>query len=268
MKHKKTTRDIRDMKAKKEKITALTAYDYYFAGIIDKSGIDLILVGDSLGMVFNGYDNTLPVKVDDIFYHASAVSRGVEEAIVVADMPFLSYQIDERSAIQNCGRFIKEGVSQAVKLEGGSPAICSLISKLVGIGIPVMGHIGLTPQLVQTIGGFRAQGKTKEAAKQILESAHRLEDSGVFSIVLESIPIDLAKKITGSVSVPTIGIGAGPYCDGQILVISDILGMFDGFKPKFARRYGEIGKQIRKSVADYIDDVRQNQFPNDDECYH
>ncbi len=268
MNKRKTIADIIGMKNKGDKITALTAYDYYFGKVLDQAGMDIILVGDSLGMTFCGYENTLPVTVDDIYYHSQAVSRGVSKALVVADMPFLSYQAGEIEAIKNCGKFIKNGISQAVKIEGGSENICSLIKKLVSIGIPVMGHIGLTPQLVNTLGGYKVQGKTEDGAKEIIDSAKRLEDAGVFCMVLESVPVELAKKVTSSVNVPTIGIGAGKFCDGQILVISDILGMFDEFKPKFARRYAALGENIRKSVSEYIKDVKENRFPSEEESYH
>jgi 3-methyl-2-oxobutanoate hydroxymethyltransferase len=218
-------------------------------------------------MVFAGYENTLPVTVDHIFYHASAVRRGAQHSLIVADMPFLSYQINEDTAVANCGRFIKEGVAQAVKIEGGSPSICSLVARLVAVGIPVMGHVGLTPQLLNTIGGFRTQGKQEDEAGEIREAAIRLEKAGAFCVVLEAIPTGLARQITESVSVPTIGIGAGPHCDGQVLVVSDIVGMFDSFKPKFARRYAEVGHEIRKAAAAYVEDVRQGRFPNESESY-
>jgi 3-methyl-2-oxobutanoate hydroxymethyltransferase len=249
------------------KIAVLTAYDFYHAKVLDKAGIDIILVGDSLGMVFSGYKNTLPVRVEDIFYHCSAVSRGVQEALVVADMPFLSYQVDNASALINCGRFIKEGVAQAVKIEGGNPETCSRVECLVQAGVPVLAHIGLTPQLINTMGGYRVQGKSKESADALKESALRLQDAGAFGMVLEAMPKDVAREITASLAIPTIGIGAGPSCDGQILVISDILGMFDEFKPKFARRYADLGTEIKKAVGAYIDDVRLGRFPDESETY-
>lgn len=265
--NKKTITDIKAMRAKNEKIAMLTAYDFYIARLLDMAGIDMILVGDSLGMVFAGYQNTLPVRVDDIFYHASVVSRGAKNALVVADMPFLSYQIDDKSAIENCGRFIKEGVAQAVKIEGGSPEICRKIKMLVDIGIPVMGHIGLTPQMIQTLGGYKIHGRTNDEAKRLIESARRVENAGAFCMVLEAMPNVLGGKITKSVSIPTIGIGAGADCNGQVLVISDVLGMFDEFKPKFARQYADIGQIMRKAIRDYIDDVKHSRFPGEAETY-
>ncbi len=268
MAQRKTARDIGEMKARGDRIACLTAYDYLHARVLDQSGVDIVLVGDSLGMVFCGYENTLPVTVDDMFYHASAVSRGVHQALVVADMPFLSYQVDEKSAIENCGRFLKSNVTQAVKIEGGSEFRVRLIDRLVETGIPVMGHIGLTPQLVHTLGGFRTQGKIESDAKRIQESALKIQETGAFCLVLEAIPAEHARKITRSLKIPTIGIGAGDGCDGQILVTADLLGMFEDFRPKFARRYMEMGKEMRKAVASYIDDVRKGRFPADSESYH
>jgi 3-methyl-2-oxobutanoate hydroxymethyltransferase len=264
---RKTVLDILEKKKKKEKIVSLTAYDCYHARILDEAGVDIILVGDSLGMVFAGHENTLPVTVDDLYYHASSVSRGVRSAFIVADMPFLSCQVDEKISVENCGRFIKNNIAQGVKIEGGTPAVCSLISRLVEIGIPVMGHIGLTPQRVQVLGGFKTQGKNKDDAGLLLQMAKNLEKAGVFCMVLEAIPQELAKQITETVSIPTIGIGAGPCCDGQILVISDILGMFDDFKPRFARQYASLGKDIRKAVQLYADDVKSSSFPDESESF-
>lgn len=265
---RKTTRDIREMKARGEKIACLTAYDYLHARILDQAGIDIVLVGDSLGMAFGGYDTTLPVTTEDMLYHCAAVSRGVRQALVVADMPFLSYQTDEKSAIENCGAFLKKSLTQAVKIEGGNESVCQLIRRLTEIGIPVMGHIGLTPQLVHTLGGFRPQGKAEADAKRIFECAKCVEEAGAFCLVLEAMPSQLAVKISQSLSIPTIGIGAGAGCDGQVLVTADLLGLFEDFRPKFVRRYMELGRDIRKAVTSYIDDVRKGRFPSDSECYH
>lgn len=263
----KSTVDIQNKKKKGEKITALTAYDYYQARVLDEADIDIVLVGDSLGMVFAGYPNTLPVTVEQMYYHCQVVRRGCRRALVTADMPFLSYQTDEKSALENCGKFIKEGAAKAVKIEGGNDTICSRIERLVETGIPVMGHVGLTPQLIETLGGFRVQGKTEEEAKIIIESAKRVQDAGAFCIVLEAVPPALAKEITSQLCIPTIGIGAGPNCDGQILVISDILGMVDEISPKFVRKYADTGKIIRKAVSDYIADVKSGDFPASKESY-
>lgn len=268
MAQRKTTRDIREMKVRGEKIACLTAYDYLHARVLDQAGIDIVLVGDSLGMVFGGHDTTLPVTFEDMLHHTAAVSRGVRQALVVADMPFLSYQADEKSAIENCGRFLKAEIAQAVKVEGGSESICRLVARLTEIGIPVMGHLGLTPQSVHALGGFHPQGKTDADAKRIFESARKIEEAGAFCVVLEAIPTLLAKKITKSLSIPTIGIGAGPDCDGQVLVTADMLGLFEDFKPKFVRRYMELGKEMRKAVTSYIGDVRKGRFPSDSESYH
>lgn len=268
MAQRKTTRDIREMKSRGEKIACLTAYDYLLGRVLDQAGVDIVLVGDSLGMVFCGHDTTLPVTTEDMLYHTAAVSRGVRHALVVADMPFLSYQADEKTAIENCGRFLKAGIAQAVKIEGGSESMCHRITRLTEIGIPVMGHIGLTPQSIHTLGGFRPQGKVDGEAKRILESALKIEKAGAFCVVLEAIPTQLAKKITKSLTIPTIGIGAGPDCDGQVLVTADLLGLFEDFRPKFARRYMELGKDMRKAVTSYISDVRKGRFPSDTESYH
>jgi len=263
---KLTTRTIRERKHTKEKIAALTAYDYITAALLDESGVDVILVGDSLSNVFQGNETTLPVTVDEMIYHTKAVQKGVRRALLVTDMPFLSYQVTVEDAVRNCGRVMKETRADAVKVEGGS-AIFDVVSRLTEIGIPVMGHVGLTPQSINVFGTYKVRGTEQKEQKKIFDDVKRLEDAGVFSIVLEKIPASLAKKITNQVSVPTIGIGAGPYCDGQILVINDMLGLTENFRPRFIRRYAELGETIRTSVKQYVEDVRSDQFPDKDESY-
>ncbi len=261
-----TVPDILDLKKKNQKITALTAYDYLMAEMLDQAGIDIILVGDSLGMVIAGYPNTLPVSMDQMIYHTGIVSRAVKRALLVGDMPFLSYQASLEQGIENAGRFLKEGRAEAVKIEGGEVMI-PLIEKLVQIGIPVMGHLGLLPQSIHKYGSYKLQGKEPAVARQLKDDAKRLQEAGVFSIVLEKIPADLASEITRSVSVPTIGIGAGPHCDGQILVSHDMLGIYDRFKPRFVRRYANLAQQMREAFQKYLQDVRGGKFPSDEESF-
>jgi len=263
---KVTAKDIIEKKKKGEKIVTITSYDYSFAKIVDDTGIDLILVGDSLSMVMLGYKNTLTVTMDEMIHHTKAVSRGVSNALIVGDMPFLSYKIDKIEAVKNAGRFIQEGCAEAVKIEGGTE-MCPTIKAMIDADIQVMGHIGLTPQAIYQFGGFLVQGKTIEAAKKLILDAKNLEEAGVFSIVLESIPWQIAKIITESVDVPTIGIGAGPYCDGQILVIHDMLGIFTDFKPKFLKYFGNIGESIRKALIDYKDEVINGIYPDKEHSY-
>ena len=261
-----TTRSFRRLKQNGKKIAVLTAYDFPTARILDSAGIDCILVGDSAGTVVAGHENTLPITMDEMIFLSKAVVRGVSRALVVGDMPFLSFQTSEADAIRNAGRFLKEAGAQAVKLEGGSE-IAPLILRMVDLGIPVMGHIGLTPQSVNKFGGYLVMGKTEKQKKYLLQSAKALQDAGCFSMVLESLVPDVAKEITESVRIPTIGIGAGPHCDGQVLVISDMLGLFEEFRPKFVRAYADLAGTIRKAVTDYIDDVRNGRFPGEDESY-
>jgi 3-methyl-2-oxobutanoate hydroxymethyltransferase len=261
-----TTKVIVEMKKSREKIAALTAYDYIIASMLDKTGIDIILVGDSLGNVFQGMETTLPVTVDEMIYHAKIVKRAVKRALVVVDMPFLSYQISVEDAIRNCGRVLKETGADAVKIEGGKP-MAETVRRLVDIGIPVMGHLGLTPQSIHKFGGYDVRGKAKEEADNILRDAKELEKAGVFAIVLEKIPAALAKKVTQSISIPTIGIGAGANCDGQILVCYDMLGMFEDFQPKFVRKYANLAKIIRTSFDNYTKDVKAERFPNKEESF-
>lgn len=257
---------ITAMKGQGEKIAALTAYDYLFAMFLDDAGIDLILVGDSGAMVFSGYESTIPITVDEMIYHTKAASRGVKRALLVADMPFLSYQVSPEDALRNAGRFVKEGGAEAVKMEGGE-AIADAVERVVNAGIPVMGHLGLTPQSINKFGGYKVQARTDVEVKKLISDALALEQAGVFSIVLEKIPALAAQKVTEKLNVPTVGIGAGPYCDGQILVTHDILGLFEKFRPKFVRAYKELGHEIREACARYAEDVKLGSFPNKDESY-
>jgi len=262
---KLTIIDLRLMKEEGRKITMLTAYDYPTALVLDEAGIDIILVGDSLGNVILGYKNTIPVTMDDMVRHCAAVSRGVKRALVVGDMPFMSYATPEL-AVRNAGRLVQEGGVEAVKLEGGRE-MAPIVKLLVDNGVPVMGHIGLTPQSIHKFGGYKVQGRTAEAAKKLIEDAEILEKAGVFSIVLECIPWKVAKIITSSISVPTIGIGAGAYCDGQVLVTHDLLGFFEGFKPKFVKQYCNIKKFIIDAVGSYINEVRSGAYPTIEYSY-
>ncbi len=261
-----TVPDIVNMKATGTPIAALTAYDALMARILDESGIDLILVGDSAAMVMAGYDTTLPITMEHMLYHVQSVRRGVQWALLVADMPFLSYQVSLEEGVRNAGRFIKEGGAEAVKIEGGE-AVVPLIERLVAIGIPVMGHLGLVPQSIHKFGSYKLQGKAPRDARRLKKEAKLLEKAGVFSLVLEKVPASLAQEISEDLRIPTIGIGAGPHCDGQILVSHDMLGMFEKFKPKFVRRYAEVGKIMREAFKTYIQDVRQKQFPSESESY-
>lgn len=255
-----TTATIRDMKQKGEKIAMLTAYDYPTALIVDEAGVDIILVGDSLGMVILGYDSTIFVTMEDMIHHTKAVSKAAKHAMVVGDMPFMSYQASLDDAMRNAGRFLQEAGAQGVKLEGGRE-VAELTRRITSAGIPVMAHIGLTPQSVHQIGGYKVQGKEDAAAEKMLEDARILEEAGAFSIVLECIPAKLAGKITQSLSIPTIGIGAGVDCDGQVLVVHDMLGMFEKFTPKFVKTYCHINEQMKAAIKQYNDDVKGGLFP-------
>ena len=262
-----TTTTLRRMKADGERITMVTAYDATMAKLVDRGGADAILVGDSLGMVIQGRDNTLAVTLDDIIYHTRAVVRGAERAHVVADMPFMTYQADPTEAVRNAGRLIKEGGAQSVKIEGGRTHM-AIVERMVQAGIPVMGHVGLTPQSVHAMGGFKVQGRDAENARRILEDARALEAAGCYAIVLEGVPVELARMITDSLDIPTIGIGAGAACDGQVLVIYDLLGMFDDFVPKFVKQYAQMGTGIAEAVAQYRDEVRDGSFPAEEHTFH
>jgi len=257
---KVTTRTFREKKERGEPITMLTAYDYPTALAMDQVGVDSILVGDSLAMVVLGYENTLPVTMEEMLHHCRAVSRGAKTALLVGDMPFMSYQVSVEEALRNAGRFLKEGNMDAVKLEGGRER-ADAIRAITGAGIPVMGHLGLTPQSVHQLGGFRAQAKTAVAAKRLLEDALLLEEAGCFSIVLESVPARLATLVSQRLHIPTIGIGAGVGCDGQVLVTHDLLGLFDRFTPKFVKKYADFHTAMQHAFANYLEDVQTKAFP-------
>lgn len=266
-KKKVTASTLRQMKAEGERITMITAYDATMARLVDRGGADVILVGDSLGMVIQGGSDTLSVTLDDIVYHTRAVVRGAERAHVVADLPFMSYQADPTEGFRNAGRLIKDGGAHSVKLEGGE-VYAPLVERLVGAGIPVMGHLGLTPQSVHAMGGFKVQGKDAKAAERILRDAKALEAAGAYAIVLEGVPVELARVVTAQLEIPTIGIGAGVDCDGQVLVCYDLLGMFDDFVPKFVKRYAEIGNDIVDAVAQYKEEVVAGEFPAEAHTFH
>lgn len=260
---------VMTFKAAKEvgkKLTMLTAYDYSMAKLIDESGVNGILIGDSLGMVIKGEEDTLSVTVEEIIYHTKAVKRGTKNALIVSDMPFLSYHTSIENAVLNAGRMLKEGGANAVKLEGGANVV-EQIRAIVNAQIPVMGHLGLTPQSVNVFGGFKVQGKSEETIKQLVEDAIQLEKAGAFAIVLEGIPSKVAELITNSVSIPTIGIGAGAECDGQILVYQDMLGMFDNFIPKFVKQYASIGLDIKTAIKSYIEEVERGEFPQEEHTF-
>ena len=261
-----TIHTLRGMKERGEKIAMLTAYDATFARLLDESGADVLLVGDSLGMVVQGNDTTLPVTLEEMAYHCRAVVRGTSRAHVVGDMPFMTYQASIEQGMANAGRLIKEGGCHSVKLEGGAQH-AELVRRLVGAGIPVMGHIGLTPQSYHQLGGFKVQGREQGGRERLLADALALEEAGVYAIVLEAIPADIAREITETVSVPTIGIGAGVACDGQVLVSYDMLGMDDTFKPRFVRRFATLGKTIKEAVGAYVAEVRGSTFPSDAESF-
>ncbi len=259
--------DIQAMKAAGKTITMLTAYDYPMALLEDRAGIDIILVGDSLGMTVLGYENTIPVTMDEMIHHTKAVTRGAKYPLIIGDMPFMSYNTDERDAILNAGRFLKEGGADAVKLEGGA-SVKEIVRAIVKAGIPVMGHIGLTPQTISMLGGFKVQGKDAKAAQKIIDDAVMLEEAGAFSVLLEAIPAPIAEKVTRSLTVPTIGIGAGVHCDGQVLVVHDLLGLFDRFTPKFAKRYVNLSEVILKAFESYRNEVLKGAFPSDQHSFH
>ena len=261
-----TIHTLREMKRRGERIAMLTCYDASFARLLDESHVDVLLVGDSLGMVIQGHDTTLPVTLDEMIYHCRAVARGAGRAHVVGDMPFMSYQTSVEQALANAGRLVKEGGVHSVKLEGGAQHV-ELVAKLVACGIPVMGHIGLTPQSFHQLGGFKIQGRENGAAQRLLADARALEEAGAYAIVLEGIPAEIAAEITAAVSIPTIGIGAGVGCDGQVLVLYDLLGMNDSFKPRFVRTYEKLATRIRTAVDAYVADVRDGAFPSEAESF-
>lgn len=261
-----TTTKLQEMKKANKKITMLTAYDYSMAKILDNAGIDILLVGDSLSMVMLGNKNTLPVSMDEMVSFTKAVTKGTTNALVVADMPFLSYKVDLKDAVYNAGRLIKDGGAQAVKVEGGE-YIAKTILAMIHADIPVMGHIGLTPQAIHQMGGYKIQGKNPPSAEKLIEDAKLLEEIGIFALVLECIPYELAKEITEAIDIPTMGIGAGPYCDGQVSVIHDILGLYEEIRPKFVRKYANLTSVITKAVNKYTKDVQEGKFPTLEESY-
>ncbi|MBC7223207.1 MAG: 3-methyl-2-oxobutanoate hydroxymethyltransferase [Anaerolineae bacterium] len=267
MERKKVTiLDLQEKKQRGEPITMLTAYDYPTALLVDRAGIDIILVGDSLAMVVLGHENTVAVTMDEMLHHCKAVARGATYPLLVGDMPFLSYQVDRREAVRNAGRFLKEGGMDVVKLEGGQE-MADTVKAIVDAGIPVMGHIGLTPQSISKLGGFRVQGKSVEAAKKLLADAVALEEAGAFAMILEAVPDRLAKLITERVTIPTIGIGAGPHCDGQVLVIHDLIGLFDRFTPKFVKRYANIFPILTEALEQYRQEVLSGAFPGKEHSF-
>jgi 3-methyl-2-oxobutanoate hydroxymethyltransferase len=260
--------DLIKKKQKREKIVALTAYDFPTAKIVDRAGVDIVLVGDSLGMVVLGYADTIPVTMDEMIHHTKAVSRGVKRALVVGDMPYMSFQISKQEAVRNAFRFIKEAGARAVKIEGASPYRLEIIHALIEAEIPVMGHVGLTPQSINQIGSFKVRGKNKEEADQIIDQAKKLEEAGVFSVILECVPLELAEVITDRLNIPTIGIGAGPFCDGQILVFHDLLGYSNGYLPKYVKKYVDLNKILIDGISQYVKEVKGNTFPTDAYSYH
>jgi len=261
-----TITEIKEMKQRKEKIPMLTAYDYVTAKIVDEAGVPLILVGDSLGMVMLGYESTIPVTMEEMIHHTKAVVRGAKKALIVGDMPFMTYHTSVSDALHNAARFIQEGGAQAVKLEGGG-VVAEKVRRLVDCGIPVMGHIGLTPQSIHQLGGFKVQGRVVEEAKKLLNDARVLEEAGAFAIVLECTPAPLSRLITQELGIPTIGIGAGPDCDGQVQVISDLLGLYTDFVPKHAKRYASLAGEIKAAVSSYISEVKSLSFPTAEQSY-
>jgi 3-methyl-2-oxobutanoate hydroxymethyltransferase len=262
-----TVRDFIARKANGEKLVVVTAYDALFGRLVDESGVDAVLVGDSLGNVVAGLDSTLPVTLDQMIYHARMARRGVERALLIVDMPFLTYQVGTERALLNGGRMMQETEAQALKLEGASPSILDVVRALTSIGIPVMGHLGFTPQSVHALGGYRVQGREEAAAQRLVEDARALEEAGVFSIVLELMPAAVAARVTEAVSVPTIGIGAGAGCDGQVLVLPDLLGLNDRFTPKFLKRYASLAEDVRSAIGKFGEDVRNGRYPDDEHSF-
>ena len=263
---KNTVSTLKTMKEKGDKITMLTCYDYSMAKLMNEAGINTLLVGDSLGMTMLGYEDTLSVTMEDMIHHTAAVARGAGDALVIGDMPFMSYQVSVEEAVRNAGRLMKEGRAQMVKLEGGA-TVCPQIRAMVNASIPVCGHLGLTPQSINMFGGFKVQGKSREAAKKILEDAKLIEEAGASMVVLVGIPSKLAKIITDTLSIPTIGIGAGNGCDGQVLVYQDMLGMFSDFRPKFVKVFGSTGECMRNAFSEYISEVKSQAFPSEEYEY-
>ena len=264
---RKTVIDLQKMKASNEKIAMITAYDATMAKLVDAGGVDMVLVGDSVGMVVQGMDDTLSVTLDDMVYHGRCVARGLSQAHLTVDMPFMSYQVSPEQALQSAGRLVQEGKAQSVKLEGGERS-ASAVEKIVAAGIPVVGHIGLTPQSVNTLGGWRVQGRSDAAAEQLIQDALAIQDAGAFALVLEMVPAELAAEVTSALRIPTIGIGAGVGCDGQVLVCNDLLGLDMAFSPKFLKRYAELQGPITQAVSEYVSEVRAGTFPADEHSFH
>jgi len=264
--NKVRTSRLKKMKEKGKKIVMLTAYDYFMARVLDEAGVDIVLVGDSVGMVQLGFENTIQVTLDMIIHHCSAVKRGIKSALLMGDMPFMTYKINEEEAVRNAALLVQEGGCEAVKIEGGE-TVARFAARIVNAGIPVMGHIGLITQSVHQLGGYRVQGKHEEDVEKLINDARRLEEAGVFSIVIEAVPTEVGKRITESVKVPTIGIGAGPFCDGQVLVINDMLGLTDQDAPHFVKQYAALGEMAKKGVEQYIEEVRNGSFPDKEHCY-
>jgi 3-methyl-2-oxobutanoate hydroxymethyltransferase len=262
-----TVRDIASRKGANDKLVVVTAYDALFGRLVDESGVDIVLVGDSVGNLLAGYDSTLPVTLDQMIYHGASVCRGVQRAMVVVDMPFLTYQVSAERALLNCGRVIQETGAQGVKLEGGGEEIAQAVRAVTRAGVPVMGHLGFTPQSVHALGGHRVQGRAERDAERMLDEARRLEDAGAFSIVLELVPAALAERITAGIGIPTIGIGAGAGCDGQVLVLHDLLGLNDRFQPKFLKRYASLADEVRGAVGRFRDDVRGGRYPGAEHAF-
>lgn len=263
---KVTVQTLLEMKRRERKIVMLTAYDYQTAVLEDRAGVDMILVGDSLGMVVLGYENTIPVTLEEIIHHLKPVARARTRAFLVGDLPFMSYQASSEDAVRNAGRLLKEGGAEAVKLEGGR-RMESVIKGIVNADIPVMGHLGLTPQSLHQFGGYRVQGKDAASAEKLVEEARFLEEAGCFAMVLEGIPWQLAETISGAIDIPTVGIGAGPHCDGQVLVVNDILGLNEEFSPRFVKHYAELGKEMSRAFEAYVEEVREGKFPDLDHSY-
>ena len=264
---RKTTYSIRLMKKKGKKIVMLTAYDAPTAAILSEMGVDMILVGDSVGNSLLGYESTIPVTLDDVIHHSAAVSRAKPDCFIIGDMPFMSYKVSAEQALENCGLMLQEGGAEAVKLEGGTDSVVDIVRTVVDAGIPVMGHIGLTPQSIYQLGGYRIQGRTADLAEVLVQQAIKLEEAGAFSLVIELVPSETAKMITETVGIPTIGIGAGPYCDGQVLVLWDMLGLFEDFKPKFVKKYANVRELIKNAVAEYSKEVREGSFPDEEHSF-
>ncbi|MBA2684950.1 MAG: 3-methyl-2-oxobutanoate hydroxymethyltransferase [Gemmatimonadaceae bacterium] len=262
-----TLRDFQERKERREKLVVVTAYDSLFGKLVDESGVDAVLVGDSVGNLLAGYDTTLPVTLDQMVYHARATRAGVKRALLIVDMPFLTYQVSPQRALLNCGRVMAEGGADAVKLEGASDSVLAAVRAVTGAGIPVMGHLGFTPQSVNTLGGTRVQARDDIGARKIVEDAKKLEAAGAFSIVLELVPAKVAANVTKAVRIPTIGIGAGAQCSGQVLVLHDLLGLNDGFNPKFLKRYASMAAEVRDAVSRFAEDVRDGNYPDDDHSF-